>query len=91
MSVSLLNCKGDSSLYLYEHAIALTRQSTMKFIIFGGSGQIGRLPGRQVPQQGGVVTAVSRHSIQLPWISLLWDGTTAGKWVREHAARYQNE
>ena len=59
----------------------------MKFLIAGGSGQVGMMLARDLHSSGHDVTVLSRHSptreggLANPWRMLQWDGCTLGPWV----------
>src|SRR5688500_7533454 len=53
----------------------------MKFVIPGGSGQVGTVLARALRDKGHRVTVLSRHPRNQPWPVVAWDGVTLGGWV----------
>jgi uncharacterized protein (TIGR01777 family) len=56
---------------------------TMKIVIPGGSGQVGRVLGRAFQRDGHDVVVLSRHPVAGPWRVAPWDGATLGEWSTE--------
>jgi uncharacterized protein (TIGR01777 family) len=52
----------------------------MRYVLFGGSGQIGALLAREWSARGNQVTVVSRKKPDGPWNWVAWDGVTPGLW-----------
>lgn len=55
----------------------------MKFVIPGGSGQVGTVLARAFHGDGHDVVVLSRQTVARPWRSVAWDGATVGAWRRE--------
>jgi uncharacterized protein (TIGR01777 family) len=55
----------------------------MKFIIAGGSGQVGTILARGFHSEGHEVVALSRQICAAPWRTATWDGRTEGSWIDE--------
>ncbi|WP_213806900.1 TIGR01777 family oxidoreductase [Granulicella sp. dw_53] len=55
----------------------------MRVVIPGGSGQVGQVLARHFHAKGDEVTVLSRRVAVAPWRVVVWDGRTAGDWVRE--------
>jgi len=55
----------------------------MKFVIPGGSGQVGTLLARHFQQKGDEVIVLSRDPRPAPWRSVRWDARTSGPWEAE--------
>ena len=55
----------------------------MRIVIPGGSGQVGTILARHFHRHGHVVTVLSRSPKPAAWRTVIWDGATAGPWVRE--------
>jgi len=55
----------------------------MKFVLAGGSGQIGQLLARAFRSAGHEPVVLSRSAGGSPWRSVAWDGTTLGPWCAE--------
>lgn len=56
---------------------------SLRIVIPGGSGQIGRILARHFHAAGHRVTTLARHAIAEPWHTLEWNGRDLGTWVRE--------
>jgi hypothetical protein len=52
----------------------------MRFVIPGGSGQVGTVLARALVREGHDVTVLSRRPQPRPWRVLAWDGRTLGEW-----------
>ena len=61
---------------------ASVAEVSMKIVIPGGSGQVGRILARHFHAEGHSVTVLSQAPRPAPWRVVEWDGLTAGKWVR---------
>jgi uncharacterized protein (TIGR01777 family) len=59
------------------------RGATVRIVIPGGSGQVGRVLSRAFHQDGHDVVVLSRRPVAAPWRTVLWDGATPGDWSRE--------
>jgi len=57
--------------------------TAMKIVIPGGSGQVGTVLARAFHAAGDEVVVLSRRVERQPWRVIVWDGRTAGDWVRE--------
>ncbi len=57
------------------------RSTAQRFVLAGGSGQMGQLLARHFHAQGHSVTVLSRHPAPAPWTVLAWDGRTPGAWA----------
>lgn len=57
----------------------------MKFVIPGGSGQVGTILARHFHQLGHQVVVFSRSPSTTPWRMVLWDARTLGPWQGELA------
>jgi uncharacterized protein (TIGR01777 family) len=55
----------------------------MKFVIPGGSGQVGTVLARAFQSEGHDVVVLSRRPTAQPWRVVAWDGSTLGAWQRE--------
>lgn len=55
----------------------------MKFVLPGGSGQVGTLLARELTRAGHEVVVLSRSPRPAPWRVVGWDGETLGPWTRE--------
>ena len=55
----------------------------MKFVIPGGSGQVGTVLARAFQGEGHDVVVLSRRPAVQPWRVVAWDGSTLGAWQRE--------
>ena len=58
-------------------------RNTLRIVIPGGSGQVGRMLARHFHAQGDAVTVLSRSPQTAAWRVMLWDGSTKGAWVGE--------
>lgn len=56
---------------------------SVKILMPGGSGQVGRILARHFTANGHEVTVLSRSPQPNPWRVLAWDGLTAGPWVAD--------
>src|SRR5207247_2268637 len=54
-----------------------------KFVIPGGSGQVGTILARRLMADGHEVVVLSRRPEARPWRVVAWDGETIGSWVAE--------
>lgn len=54
----------------------------MKFVIPGGTGQVGTVLARAFTADGHDVTVISRAPRPAPWTVLEWDGRTIGPWTQ---------
>jgi uncharacterized protein (TIGR01777 family) len=55
----------------------------MRFVIPGGSGQVGTLLARELLHRGHDVVVLSRHPSAAPWRTVFWDAERSGPWTRE--------
>jgi NAD dependent epimerase/dehydratase family enzyme len=55
----------------------------MKFVIPGGSGQVGTILARAFHHGGHDVVVLSRQPQRSPWRVVAWDGATLDSWQRE--------
>ena len=55
----------------------------LRFVIPGGSGQVGTLLARALHSEGHDVVVLSRHPASAPWRTTQWDARTSGPWARE--------
>jgi uncharacterized protein (TIGR01777 family) len=55
----------------------------MKFVIPGGSGQVGTVLARAFHREGHDVVVLSRRPAVQPWRVVAWNGATLGAWQRE--------
>ena len=55
----------------------------MKFVIPGGSGQVGTVLARALHADGHNVVVLSRSPVSAPWRTTAWDARTVGAWARE--------
>jgi uncharacterized protein (TIGR01777 family) len=55
----------------------------MKFVIPGGSGQVGTILARAFHAKGHDVVVLSRRPATAPWRVVLWDARTRGEWTAE--------
>ena len=55
----------------------------MKFVIPGGSGQVGTVLARALTADGHNVVVLSRSPASAPWRTTAWDARTVGAWARE--------
>lgn len=55
----------------------------LKYLIPGGSGQVGTLLARALHRDGHDVVVLSRSPRDVPWRVVPWDGASAGAWTRE--------
>ena len=55
----------------------------MKFVIPGGSGQVGTVLARAFHREGHDVVVLSRRLAVQPWRVVAWNGATLGSWQRE--------
>ncbi len=55
----------------------------MRFLLTGGTGQVGMLLGRALLAGGHDVVALSRHPRPAPWRVAPWDAETIGPWAAE--------
>ena len=56
---------------------------SLRVVIPGGSGQVGRMLARYFHGQGHTVTVLSRHPQSASWRVAVWDASTLGSWVDE--------
>ncbi|HLJ26913.1 MAG TPA: TIGR01777 family oxidoreductase [Candidatus Angelobacter sp.] len=56
---------------------------TLRVVIPGGTGQIGRVLATHFCGQGHNVTVLSRRPEPAPWQTVSWDGRDLGEWVTE--------
>jgi uncharacterized protein len=61
----------------------MNAEKRMKFVIPGGSGQVGTILARAFHRGGHDVVVLSRQPQRSPWRVVAWDGATLGKWQRE--------
>ena len=54
---------------------------SLRIVIPGGSGQIGRMLARHLQQRGHHVTILTRGPYTAPWLTVHWDGIEIGPWV----------
>jgi uncharacterized protein len=54
----------------------------MRYVIPGGSGQVGTVLARALHQAGHEVIVVSRTPTSAPWTTAAWDARTLGDWCR---------
>jgi uncharacterized protein len=59
--------------------MALTR--SLRIVIAGGTGRLGRLLARHFHERGHFVTAIGRHPYRFEWESAIWDGLEPGDWM----------
>lgn len=57
--------------------------TAMKYVIPGGSGQVGRILAREFSQRGDEVVVLSRDPQPEAWKSVLWDDNPSGSWASE--------
>ena len=55
----------------------------MKYVIPGGSGQVGRILAREFLQRGDEVVVLSRNPQPEAWKCVLWDNNPSGSWASE--------
>ena len=55
----------------------------MRFVIPGGSGQVGVVLARALQGRGHEVVVLSRAPVPAPWRAVAWDAQTLGPWARE--------
>lgn len=55
----------------------------MKFIIPGGTGQVGTILAREFHGKGHEVVVLSRTFTKMPWKVLVWDAKNSGEWSKE--------
>jgi uncharacterized protein (TIGR01777 family) len=55
----------------------------MKIVIPGGTGQVGTVLARAFEKDGHDVVVLSRHTADLPWRVIEWDGKSVGEWASE--------
>jgi uncharacterized protein len=55
----------------------------MKFVIPGGTGQVGTLLARAFVADGHDVVVLSRNPVKVPWRVVRWDAETIGDWRAE--------
>ncbi|HEY4308012.1 MAG TPA: TIGR01777 family oxidoreductase [Pirellulales bacterium] len=55
----------------------------MKFVIPGGTGQVGTVLARHFHAAGDEVVVLSRHPQEAPWRTVFWDGEKLGGWAGE--------
>jgi len=53
----------------------------LRIVLPGGSGQVGQALARRLQQQGHHVTVLTRAPYTAPWLTVHWDGETAGDWT----------
>ena len=56
---------------------------SLKIVIPGGAGQVGRMLGRHFHANGHAVVVLSREPSPAPWRVVRWDGRNPGPWVAE--------
>jgi uncharacterized protein (TIGR01777 family) len=56
---------------------------SMRIVITGGTGQVGRILARHFHSHGRRVAVVARHVRPQPWSTVPWDGQHLGEWVKE--------
>jgi uncharacterized protein (TIGR01777 family) len=61
------------------HTIATAR--TLRIVLPGGSGQVGRVLARHFQQQGHHVTVLTRAPYTANWQTVHWDGDNIGPWT----------
>jgi uncharacterized protein (TIGR01777 family) len=61
----------------------VNKESGMKIVIPGGSGQVGTILARAFHHGGHDVVVLSRQPQRGLWRVVAWDGATGGKWQRE--------
>src|SRR5262245_13485987 len=54
-----------------------------RIVLFGGSGQVGRLLAGHFHASGADVSVVARTTFSAPWRVVAWDGLHGGPWQRE--------
>jgi uncharacterized protein len=54
--------------------------AALRFLIPGGTGQVGTLLARRLVALGHEVTVLSRYPRQLPWRCIPWDSESQGSW-----------
>jgi uncharacterized protein (TIGR01777 family) len=59
------------------------KNSTMKIVIPGGTGQVGQILARHFHANGHDVTVLSRKTHSAPWRVVIWNGLTSGPWIAE--------
>jgi uncharacterized protein len=57
--------------------------NTLKVVIPGGTGHLGRLLARELHAKGHRLIVLSRNPIAEPWKIVQWDGRTVGEWKAE--------
>jgi len=67
----------------YRNRFVLNRESAMRIVIPGGSGQVGTVLARAFHGDGHDVVVLSRRPDIRPWRVVSWDGATLGNWQRE--------
>lgn len=60
-----------------------TMRYPMKFVISGGSGQVGTVLARAIHADGHDVCVLSRKPYNAPWRVVTWDGRTLGPWAND--------
>jgi hypothetical protein len=55
----------------------------MKFVLPGGSGQVGTILARELHAEGHEVVVLARAPHDAPWRVAPWDGSTLGPWAEE--------
>lgn len=55
----------------------------MKVVIPGGTGQVGTVLARAFQADGHEVVVLGRHTANVPWRFVKWDGENVGEWSRE--------
>jgi uncharacterized protein (TIGR01777 family) len=56
---------------------------SLRIVLPGGSGQLGRLLARHFHESGHAVTVIARRDQRAAWKTLAWDGATIGSWAAE--------
>src|SRR5262245_12248962 len=61
----------------------MSGRNSMKFVIPGGSGQVGTVLARAFHREGHDVAVLSRRPAVQPWRVVAWNGVALGAWQRE--------
>ncbi len=59
------------------------KANSLKVVLPGGSGQVGRILARALQNDGHRVVVLSRSPEEAPWDVVPWDGKTLGEWADE--------